>query len=94
MSVFLSSVHKILAQSKSRKADAITFILRKNLRFQPNLKKKTTQILPTIMKNNLAELGAKMPFFRKESSDRFFPNLILNVLEHLSLYKELFSSIA
>ena len=45
---------------------------------------------------NLAELGAKMPFFcniekfiKFEHSDGFCPNLFPNVFEHWSLYKEL-----
>ena len=61
---------------------------------------QTIQILSTIIKNylanlNFARLGAKMPFFWKiqnfiksENFDGFFLNLIPNVLEHQSLYKE------
>ena len=71
------------------------------------LKNQTTQISSTIMENylaknlNLAELEAKMPFFRKiqyfiksERFNGFFPNSIPNVLEDWSLYKELIISIA
>ena len=70
-------------------------------------KNQTTSTLYTILKSylshnlNFSELWKNSPFFRvienfikSERFDEFFPNLIANLLEHWSLYKELFSSIA
>ena len=114
MSALLSIVYIILAQfTKSRKVDAITWILRNiqdPIKFEPFsdfCQKKTSHILSKVIKNcsaqnlNLAELGAKMSFFSKNSkfykiqrSNGFFLNSIRNVLEHWSRYKELFSWIA
>ena len=50
---------------------------------------------------NFAELGVKMPIFRKiwnfiksERIDEYFPNPIPSVMKHLWLHKELFISVA
>ena len=79
-SALLSFVDKILPQSTQLvkfcyvnfTKNSKSYKIRNFPRFQPIYKKKkTTHILSTVMKNylaqnlNLAQLGAKMPFFKK-----------------------------
>ena len=96
--------YKILTQStKSRKVDAITSIFTKNSKFckiqtlspisAKFLKENYPHFISIVKKYlvqnlNLAELGAKMPVFRKiqnfmkfQRSDGLFPNSLPNVLE-------------